>query len=194
MAKTVNTAYTGKFSLPIPVGRLNPLPVESTEIWKTLEEAENYAKNGATAYVGQKIYVQENSTHYWIKDEAGTLEVFGAATDMLLRGYYFKGDFYKDTTYTDKLEKSNAKIYIDIPSSRMYTYTGSLTGFQPVADVQQATDKVAGVMKLYTGPGQNEDGTISQKAITEGITGITLAVDDTEEECLVLSNAWTAVE
>lgn len=120
--------------------------------------------------------------------------MFGAATDLLLRGYYFKGEFYKDTTYSDKLAKSNTMIYIDIPSSRMYTYTGSLTGFQPVADVQQATDKVAGVMKLYTGPGQNEDGAVTQKAVTEGITGIEFAIDNTEDECLVLSNAWTSAE
>ena len=108
----------------------------------------------------------------------------------LIRGYYFRGDIYTDTTYSTPVSKSNTAVYIDIASSCMYTYCGDSIGYKPVADVQQASDKIAGVLKLYKEPGQNEDGTITQKAITEGVSDISLAVDENDEECLVLNNAW----
>lgn len=32
MAKIVDTNYTGKFNLPIAIGRLNPIPADATEV------------------------------------------------------------------------------------------------------------------------------------------------------------------
>lgn len=48
--------------LPMNITRSNPIPVDSTELWYSLEEAREYALNGATAYVGQTIKVIDEST------------------------------------------------------------------------------------------------------------------------------------
>ena len=53
-------------------------------------------------------------------------------------------------------------------------------------DVPEATDEVAGIMKLYKKGGQNIDGTITQKAITDGFNSIKLKTDYKDRECLVL--------
>ena len=64
--------------LPMNINRGNPIPVDSTEIWYSLEDAQEYATNGATAYVGQIITVVDESagtaTSYRIQNTAGLLE------------------------------------------------------------------------------------------------------------------------
>lgn len=69
-------------ALPLAIERANPIPLDSTAIWYSLEDMQNYAKTGATAYVGQTlVYVDETantSTAYIIADAAGTLQEIGA--------------------------------------------------------------------------------------------------------------------
>lgn len=69
-------------ALPLAIERANPIPLDSTAIWYSLEDMQNYAKTGATAYVGQTlVYVNETaktSTAYIIADDAGTLQEIGA--------------------------------------------------------------------------------------------------------------------
>lgn len=69
-------------ALPLAIERANPIPLDSTAIWYSLEDMQNYAKTGATAYVGQTlVYVNETaktSTAYIIADDAGILQEIGA--------------------------------------------------------------------------------------------------------------------
>lgn len=69
-------------ALPLAIERANPIPLDSTAIWYSLEEMQNYATTGATAYVGQTlVYVNESaktSTAYIIADATGTLQEIGA--------------------------------------------------------------------------------------------------------------------
>ena len=53
-----------------------------------------------------------------------------------------------------------------------------------------ATENIAGIAKLYQNGGQNTDGAISQKAVTDGVQAISLAIDETDSECLVLELPW----
>lgn len=75
--KTFNT-----MALPLAIERANPIPLDSTAIWYSLEEMKAYAKTGATAYVGQTlVYVNETaktSTAYIIADATGALQEIGA--------------------------------------------------------------------------------------------------------------------
>lgn len=80
MASNVETDYNSTFSLPKPIKRLNPIPNDSSEVYATLEAAEEYAANGPTAYVGQIIFVQENGKHYSIKNTEGELEELGSGS------------------------------------------------------------------------------------------------------------------
>lgn len=59
--------------------RANGQPLDSTEVYYSLEAAKTYAA-GAGAYIGQKIVVVENDivTHYSIEDAAGNLKELGS--------------------------------------------------------------------------------------------------------------------
>lgn len=71
-------------SLPITFNRGNPVPLDKSAVWYSLDELKTYAKSGATAYVGQIVaYVDEanhKSTAYIILDKAGNLQEVGSAT------------------------------------------------------------------------------------------------------------------
>lgn len=74
--------------LPMNIKRGNPIPLDTTEIWYSKTEMENYAKTGATAYVGQILGlvteaeegVEGGATAYIITNTAGDLVEVGAAT------------------------------------------------------------------------------------------------------------------
>lgn len=67
-----NAAY---MALPMNIKRGNPIPLDTTAVWYNKTELENYAKNGATAYVGQVLTLVADSKceAYMISNEAGTL-------------------------------------------------------------------------------------------------------------------------
>lgn len=73
MATILNdAAYMG---FPLSIRRGNPAPVDTTAVWYNKTELENYAKNGATAYVGQVLTLVAGGKceAYMISNEAGTL-------------------------------------------------------------------------------------------------------------------------
>lgn len=120
--------------------------------------------------------------------------------ESIIKGYYNDGEFYEDGGLTILSPKSLDTIYVDLDSNITYVYrpsAGTSIYFYPTSSsntgVNQATDKVAGILKIYSDLGANEDGTISQKVITKLLSQIkfateTIKVDDKEEECLVLVN------
>lgn len=63
--------------LPMNINRSNPIPIDNTSVWYSLQEAQAYARNGATAYVGQLIAVvdetNDTATVYQIQNEAGDI-------------------------------------------------------------------------------------------------------------------------
>lgn len=63
--------------LPMNINRGNPIPIDSTMVWYSLEEAQNYATFGATAYVGQLLSVVDEINNiadiYVIANEEGNL-------------------------------------------------------------------------------------------------------------------------
>lgn len=73
MATILNdAAYMG---FPLSIKRGNPAPVDTTAVWYNRTELEDYAKNGATAYVGQVLTLVAGGKceAYMISNEAGTL-------------------------------------------------------------------------------------------------------------------------
>lgn len=65
----------GSMSLPIAIKRGNPIPLDTTAVWYAKADLEDYAKTGATAYVGQILTLIEGGQceAYMISNEAGTL-------------------------------------------------------------------------------------------------------------------------
>lgn len=70
--------------LPMNIARGNPIPLDTTAVWYTQTEMENYAKTGATAYVGQVLTLVDetkNTASAWlITNAAGTLVKLASTT------------------------------------------------------------------------------------------------------------------
>lgn len=85
---------------------------------------------------------------------------------IFIRGYYNENKFYQDAEFTILTKESTNLIYINISDNALYYFDGenyqSITYSLPTASAQ-----LAGVMRLYSATGYNEDGTMTQKAITD---------------------------
>ena len=103
MAVILNNApYMG---LPLSIKRGNPAPVDTTAVWYSLTELNEYAKTGATAYVGQVLTLVEGGKceAYMISNEAGTLIKLASTTAS--------GDLASDVaTLQTKVEGLLAKV------------------------------------------------------------------------------------
>ena len=104
--------------------------------------------------------------------------------NLFIKGYVKNGFFYTDTSYSTPCRTSTNILYIDIPTSGMYYFDGmeyQELGRGSVPTATTATDTTPGIMKLYSTTGQNTDGTMTQKAITDELgekVEITLNIED----------------
>ena len=134
-----------------------------------------------TEFYGLRAKIGDGFTSF------ANLEYTDENNNVILVGYYFNGNFYTDSTYTVELEKGEHYIYKNKnESGSLYIWNGS--AYEAVTPY--ATETVAGLMKLYQSAGQNEDGTMSQKVITEGVNAIKFELDEQDKECLVLDLPW----
>ena len=84
---------------------------------------------------------------------------------IIISGYYLNNNFWTDSTYTIPLEKNNTRLYIDNNTNIIYQYNG--VQYVSTNDVlPKASSDLEGVMKLYNSKGLKEDGTMTQKSIT----------------------------
>lgn len=71
-------------ALPMAIKRGNPVSLDTTAIWYSLEELQNYARTGATAYCGQIVALVDEASNtakaYIIANTAGDLQEVGSAT------------------------------------------------------------------------------------------------------------------
>ena len=84
---------------------------------------------------------------------------------LIVKGYFYQGNFYYDAAHTVLLSGIIGRIYIDAVSSKLYTYNGVNYETQ-TNSLPNATAELAGAVKLYDQVGQNTDGTMTQRAIT----------------------------
>lgn len=111
----------------------------------------------------------------------------GSGAFCVYRGYYYNGHFYSDSTYAEdkRLPESTSCVYVDENvKGTVYTWDGD--SFQ--RSTQDASDTQAGILKMYSTGGQNIDGTMTQKAITNAFGSIGFEVDEVVDECLVFDN------
>lgn len=109
--------------------------------------------------------------------------------EVLVRGYYYNGNFYSDNTCENLIDGSMIKIYIDINKGGLYYFDGKY--YQSVAErgsISTATSITPGIMKLYDSIGDNTDGTMTQKAITDELDDKVEISLNLEEEMLIFSN------
>lgn len=106
--------------------------------------------------------------------------------DFIKKGYFKEGNFYSDPSYLNELDSLTTNLYIDLKTSQLYFFNG--IEFKELnKNLVLASEQISGVMKLYSTTGQNEDGTMTQKAITKELSEkFELAIEE-EEELVVFS-------
>lgn len=101
------------------------------------------------------------------------------------QGYYENGIFYRDITKATPAVGMINKIYIDKNTRRIYYFNGEqyvlIDGILEVA-----SSATPGVMKLYNSTGQNIDGTMTQKSITDELNQRIKMDVNSQEELLIL--------
>lgn len=108
------------------------------------------------------------------------------AANYIIRGYLHDSVFYYDGAYQEKITPSINKIYIDVTGNKVYFYNGS-EYVSIDSNLPVASSTSAGVVKIYGELGQNTDGTMTQKAITDELNTKLEASFDHEEELLILT-------
>ena len=146
-------------------------------------------KNTFTPANGEVVLVDTVSTGLRIKIGDGST-VYGqlpyADEDYrqnVILGYYENNTFYDSLAKNNVLNPDSNKIYIDTSGSNAYYYNGSnYINLQGVASTNSA-----GIMRLYNDLGNNTDGTITQKKITEEFQARYKTSVDNAEELLIFS-------
>lgn len=139
MATILNNA--DYMALPMNIRRGNPIPLDTTAVWYNKTELENYAKNGATAYVGQVLTLVAGGKceAYMISNEAGTL--------VKLAQTIATGDLATDVTTL----KGQVDSLIEQVGSAAVEGTEASGLYKLIADVEAAAnDKVSSVSAADT--------------------------------------------
>ena len=101
----------------------------------------------------------------------GDLLAKGYVNDIFIKGFYLNGTFYnvkENPTDVNILDKNVNKIYIDLNNkNNIYYYDGENFVLIGIGNLPTASADTAGVVKMYNVTGSNEDGTMTQKSITE---------------------------
>lgn len=137
-----------------------------------------------TSRSGLRAIIGDGKTPY------GQLSFFD---EIFLKGYFLENQFYKDNHYLEHYEALINKLYIDIATNILYYYDGEkyqkLSGSGgAIETLPTATSKIPGVMKIYDTIGQNTDGTMTQKAITDELNEKFEITLSPEEELVIFSN------
>lgn len=85
-----------KMEFPLRIKRQYPASLDESSVWYSLEEAQQYALSGATAYAGQVISV--------VNESEGTVEVYKIKVD---------GTLEKIASEVETLSQEEAQSIID---------------------------------------------------------------------------------
>ena len=133
------------------------------------------ARDGLRAKVG-------NGVSTWAQLEYTDNDI----RNTVLHGYLLDGSFYKTLNKDGLITPMINKIYIDDSTRRIYFYDGY--NYITVQDtLVTATAQTPGILKLYGETGQNTDGTMTQKAITDELDLRYKATVDSNNELLIFS-------
>lgn len=106
--------------------------------------------------------------------------------NAVLHGYLYNGSFYYDAIHSVEMSPMINKIYIDDATRKIYFYNGE--SYQNIQTTFTTASEVeSGLVKLYATTGQNTDGTMTQKAITDELDLRYKASIDGNNELLVFS-------
>ena len=107
------------------------------------------------------------------------------ASNGVVNGYLEDNVFYSDMSKTQIINGSLGKIYIDNVHSKIYYYDNGYKLIQQ--SLTTASEEMPGVVKLYNSLGDNIDGTLTQKALTEEFNSRYKTSISANEELLIFS-------
>lgn len=118
--------------------RANPLPIDATSVYESLEEARAYAK-AANAYAGQVITVKEGDTYnaYILSGANGSLTLSKIGVDASeIKNYV------QVVTELPVTGQTQGVIYVNTTDHKGYIYNGEsfVTIFEEVQDLQTTID------------------------------------------------------
>ena len=118
--------------------RANPLPIDATSVYESLEEARAYAK-AANAYAGQVITVKEGDTYnaYILSGANGSLTLSKVGVDASeIKNYV------QVVTELPATGQTQGVIYVNTTDHKGYIYNGEsfVTIFEEVQDLQNTID------------------------------------------------------
>lgn len=113
-------------------------------------------RNGLRAKIGDGV---STFAQLGYSDEA-------TAANIVIRGYFYENVFYYEVEYENVIPTSVNKIYIDAHTGKVYIFDG-VKYININNTIPAASKEVAGIMKLYDTIGDNTDGTMTQKAISD---------------------------
>ena len=111
----------------------------------------------------------------------GQLEYIGESFQQAYWDHITETFYYDKKLTQEIINKKENVLYLDIDSSQLYYYTGF--EFKLIEmNLPTASETVLGVLKLYDSTGDNIDGTMTQRAITEELdTKVELSLKEDEE-------------
>ena len=102
------------------------------------------------------------------------------------RVYFIGGKIFKDADGIQEITPNENKIYIDANNTNdLYYYNGVEFVLIGPGSLPTASAETAGIMKLYSTTGENVDGTMTQKAITDELNTKISASVNLEDETVV---------
>ena len=105
----------------------------------------------------------------------GQLEYIGESFKQAYYDYVTES-FYEDKLLQKEVSKKEDVLYLDIDTSNLYYWTGEV--FKLIDfNLPTASETTLGVLKLYNSTGDNIDGTMTQKAITDELEDINEELD-----------------
>ena len=108
--------------------------------------------------------------------------------NVFVKGYLQDNTFFKDAAKTETYENNTNLIYIDLNTNAICYFDGE--NYQTISreGIPTANASTPGIMKLYTTIGSNEDGTMTQKAITDELNEKFEIELDVEQELIIFTN------
>ena len=106
--------------------------------------------------------------------------------DFVQYGYYNEGNFYEDVNFSIEISAYTTRLYVDLKTSQLYYFDGEK--YEKLGqDLKLASETLAGVMKLYSTTGDNDDGTMTQRAITKELSEKFELTIKAEDELIVFT-------
>lgn len=136
-----------------------------------------------------KLYIALDTNVVYRWDGADYVAISGGSGEKnhaLLPGYYFGDVFWKEAAHINRQPDTISSIYLDIPTNELYYYNSDNQKYTKFVQRAVADDGNAGLVKLYGSTGENVDGTMTQKSITDQLKKkVQVDMSEADQECII---------